>query len=230
MGPTRIASLLSAVVLTAGVAVGGAIAKGKPPAKTSVTISATPNPVVYGSTVSITGEASGKNSAGSLVTLYAKQAPKYTAVTTVGTATTDSTGHYSFKVTPSVHTVYYVKVHTAPQATSPNSFVKVRVRISLRLSTKRPMAGQRVHFSGFVLPAYNGKYVLIQRRTATGWTTLRRAKLLAAKPTTTALGPTTRSSYSVRVRIFKTGTYRARFNRKDHLRFGNGVKRKLTVQ
>lgn len=219
---------LTAPLLVAGL-LGAGIGTAKPSATSSVTIVATPNPVVFGSSVTISGQASGKKNAGATVTLYAKPAPTYTTATSVGSATTDATGHYSFKTAPRVHTIYYVTVHTAPQATSSQVLVKDKVRITLRVSTAAPAVGQRVRFSGFVLPAYNGRYVLIQRRTPSGWKTLARARLIAATSGITALGATTRSRYNARLRIIKPGTYRVWFNPKDKLRLPHGATRKLTV-
>jgi hypothetical protein len=79
------------------------------------------------------------------------------------------------------------------------------------------MVGHRVRFSGFVLPAYNGKVVLIQRMTRAGWKTVARARLAA----TTPLGSTARSRYSKRIRFRKRGTYRAWFNPADNARLPN---------
>lgn len=231
MRQIKMVMAVSAVLLVpAALGAGLATAKPpKPPAVSSVTISVTPNPVLFGSSVVISGQAVGTKSTGAKVTLYAKLAPTYNAVTTVGSTITDATGHYSFKTAPSVHTIYYVTVHTVPQATSSQVLVKVRARITMRVSTTTPAAGSRVRFSGVLLPAYNGRYVLIQRKTLTGWKTLARAKLAAATSTTTALGSTARSKYSTRVRVFKGGTYRAWFNPKDGLRLANAATRKLTV-
>jgi hypothetical protein len=201
----------------------------KPPATSSVTTAVTPNPVVFGSLVAISGQAVGNKSNGAKVTLYAKLAPTYTMTTAVASTTTDAAGRYSFKTAPSVHTIYYVTVQTAPRATSSQVLVKVKSRITASVSTTTPAAGHRVRFFGALLPAYNGRYVLIQRKTLTGWKTLARAKLTAATSTTTALGATTRSKYSIRARVFKGGTYRVWFNPKDGLRLANAATRKLTI-
>ena len=223
------ALLPTAAALGAGIATAKPPKPPKPPATSSVTIAIAPNPVVFGSSVTISGQAVGKKSTGATVTLYAKLAPTYTTVKTVGSTTTDATGRYSIKTTPSIHTIYYVTVHAAPQATSSQVPVKVGVGITLRVSTTTPAAGQRVRFFGFALPAYNGRYVLIQRRTPSGWKTLARAKLMPATSAITALGATTRSKYNVRMRIFKASAYRVWFNPKDGLRLANGATRKLTI-
>jgi 5-hydroxyisourate hydrolase-like protein (transthyretin family) len=176
---------------------------------------------VYGSRTTIVGQATGKKNTGATVTLLAKSAPAYTAVSTVATTRTDATGRYTFTIAPDRNTIYYVNVHTAPTATSGQVLVKVRVKITLHVSNVRPAAGARVRFSGFVMPAYNGRVVLIQRKTPRGWRTVARAKLGAATSTTTALGATTRSHYAKRVRVTSSGRYRVRFNPADALRIAN---------
>ena len=65
-----------------------------------------------------------------------------------------------------------------------------------------------VRFSGFVLPAYNGKVVQIQRKTRTGFKTVAQTTLGAATP----LGTVARSKFSKGLRIRKNGTYRVLFN------------------
>ena len=87
-----------------------------------------------------------------------------------------------------------------------------------------------MRFSGFVLPAYNGKSVLIQRQSATGWKTITSAKLLSSTPVKTVFGMTPRSTYSKRLRILKSGTYRVSFNPRDGRLLANAsALRKLTV-
>jgi len=203
-------------------------ALGKPPGpgQSGATIAAAPNPIVFGSSSSITGQVTGKKAAGATVELQSEPFPYKAPFATVGSTTADATGHYSFKVTPGLNTLYRVTAKTAPSTMSTNVLVKVRVRLSLRVSTTRPAAGQLVRFSGFVLPAYNGRSVQIQRKTATGWKTVAQAKLVA----TTPVGGVARSKYSKGVRIPRSGTYRAWFNPADGARLPkSGPTRRLTV-
>jgi hypothetical protein len=77
-----------------------------------------------------------------------------------------------------------------------------------------------------VLPAYNGQAAQIQRKTATGWKTVARAKLVAATP----VGGVARSKYSKRLRISSSATYRVRFTPADGSRLTNtSPTRRLTV-
>jgi hypothetical protein len=195
--------------------VGPALAKPPGAGSSTVTIAAAPTSVVFGSASTISGQATGKKAAGASIELQAQSSTG--TFSKVATATADSTGHYSFKVTPTQNTTYRVVAHTAPQATSSNVAVKVRVKVTLAVSTTKPKAGSLVRFSGFVLPAYNGKAVQIQRKTTTGFRTVAHATLAAATP----LGAVARSKFSKRLRIRRSGTYRVLFNPADGLREPN---------
>lgn len=215
---------LSAVLLASAVVL-VPTAMAKPgPSSSSVTIAGSPTTVVFGSATTITGQVTGKKVSGATVQLQAEPFPSKT-FSTVSSGTTDSTGHYSFKVTPSLNTIYRVMAKTAPSATSADLPVKVAVKVTMRVSTTKPAIGKLVRFSGFVLPAYNGKTALIQRKTASGWKTVARATLLAATPA----GSVARSKYSKRIRFKKTGTYRVWFNPADNARLANSSpSRRLT--
>lgn len=214
------------IVLAASALVLVQPALGKPPSSSTVTIAAAPNPVVFGSSTLITGQVTGKKAAGATVDLQSEPFPYKTGFSTVASTTADATGHYSFKATPGLNTLYRVMAKTAPTVTSANVLQRVRVKLSLAVGTTHPAVGQLVRFSGFVLPAYNGKSVQIQRKTATGWKTVAQAKLVAATP----VGTIARSKYTKRVRIGSTGTYRVSFNPADGARLPNtSSTRKLTV-
>jgi hypothetical protein len=213
-----IVTLASGIVLVAP-------ALGRPgPSSSTATIAASQNPVVVGSSTMISGQATGKKAAGTTVNLQAEPAGSK-SFSTVATTMADASGHYSFKVTPTVNTVYRVMAKTAPAATSSNLLVKVRVKVTLRVSTSSPAVGQLVRFSGSVLPAYTGKTVLIQRKTVTGWKTVGQAKLAASTP----LGSITRSSYRKRIRFRKSGVYRVWFNPANNANLANSSpRRRLT--
>lgn len=196
------------------------------PSSSSATIAATPNPVSFGGVTTISGLVTGQKSAGAAVSLERKPFPYTGGFTKIAGTTADATGHYSFKVVPSLNTIYNVVAKLAPAATSPNLLVRVRVRVTLGVSTLKPAVGQLVRFQGFVLPAYNGQAAQIQRRTSTGWRTVARATLVAATP----VGTIARSKYTKRLRIRSSGTYRVRFAPADGSRLVNtSPTRKLTV-
>ena len=179
-----------------------------PAPQNAVTIAAAPTTVTFGRPTTISGQVSGPNNAGQQVTLEQNPYP-FTAgfSNTTVTAVTNATGGYTLTVNPSVNTRYRVTVKTSPPVTSPEVLVNVRPSISLKLSDSTPRFGQLVRFSGFVLPAHNGKVVQIQRRTATGgWRTVGRATLVA----TTPVNGVARSKYAKRIRVSRRGTYRTR--------------------
>jgi hypothetical protein len=178
----------------------------------AVTIRSRPGTVTYGNATTISGSVTGANNAGAKVTLASSPYPYTAAFKPTGmTTTTTATGGYSFSVKPGVNTHYRVTVKK-PSLTSSQTAVRVRVRVSLGVSTANPRSGQRVRFSGTVIPAHNGKVALIQRRTSTGaWRTVARATLVAALP----VNGVATSKYSKRLRIFHTGTYRVSVNPRD---------------
>ena len=177
----------------------------------TATIAVSKSTVTIGSPVTITGQVTGKKANGATVTLQSLSAPYTGAYATVTNATADSSGHYGFTVKPAISTEYRVLGKAAPTATSPVAKNQVRVAVSSHVSTSKPAKGAMVRFSGFVTPAYNGKDVSIQRKTASGWKTVASAKLATA----TASGGLTRSKYSRRVKVSKSGTYRVWFNPAD---------------
>lgn len=196
----------------------------------ALTIAASNRTVTYGRPTTISGVLSGTGNAGVVVTLEQRPAPTTGAFKSTGlTATTDANGKYSIVVSPPVITTYRVTSGSRKDTTtSPELTVRVRVKVTLRLSDSTPSAGQRVLFTGSVLPGHDGKLVRIQRRTAAGgWRTVTTTTLVAATP----VGSTTRSKFAKRVRVNSTGTYRARVAPADgdHIAGSSGAKT-ATVQ
>jgi hypothetical protein len=187
-------------------------ASGVPPPH-AVTISSTPGSVTFGQATTIAGKVSGTGNVGVKVTLEANPYP-YTGgfKPTALTATTTATGAYSLAVTPSVNTQYLVSAKTKPPVTSPQTAVAVRVKVTLRVSTRTPTFGQLVTFSGTVTPAHNGKLAQIQKRTSTGaWTTVASATLVAAAP----VNGIAISAFSKQLRLSRNATYRVSVNPGD---------------
>lgn len=215
-------------ILAAGIAALAiaAPAIGKPPATSSLTIAASPSPITFGSSSTVSGALSGKHVSGVTVTLESRPASSSGAFVKGPTTKTNSTGQYKFAVTPGQNTSYRAVAKASPTATSPDAVVNVKVKVTEHLSTTKPTAGHAVRFSGLVIPAYNGKFAQIQRKTASGWKTVASAKLVA----TTPVGSVQRSKYSKRVKVHKSGTYRVSFNPADGLRLANhGRARRVTV-
>ena len=173
-------------------------AKPKPPNPNAgaLTLAATPNPVRYGSTVTLSGTLKGANNAGQAVSLLSDPFP-FDAFKKIATATTNATGDYSLTQKPLVNTRYQVT-----QATNVSGIVTVlvRPRVSMRLSDYTPKVGQRVTFSGRVCPQHDGSTLLIQRRYSTGYRTVRTTTLRDIPGSTC-------SSYKRTFRIYRDGRY-----------------------
>ncbi len=196
-------------MLVGALAVSGGVAsaqkkppKGpKTPASADLTVAAKPNPVVFGKSTVISGKL--KNGGGQVVVLEENPHPYTGGFKPARTATTASNGDYSFTVVPKLNTRYRVSTQAAPVTRSAELLVQVQIRVSLRLSDSTPRTGSRVRFSGGAAPAHDGRTVEIQRlRRGGGYGTIARTKLRDAG--------TTRSKYSRRIRISRTGTFRVR--------------------
>jgi hypothetical protein len=196
---------VSAAVLAA-LAVGVPTAVGKP-SSSSISIGASQKSVAFGFSTVVSGHVAGNKAPGALVTLQAKPfgANSYTNVQSTAAS---SSGSYSFTYFPPRNTVVRAVAKTAPTATSAAVFVGVRPFVGLRVGTVRPRKGQQVRFMGIVNPAFDGKFVLIQRRNVNGgWGTVVAVRLFAATPG--SHGP--RSQYFRRVQIKRSGTFRVKF-------------------
>jgi hypothetical protein len=173
----------------------------------SISIGASRRTVTFGGPVTISGTVAGANNAGVTVVLEQNPAPYTGGFTPTGqTATTNATGGYTFTVTPAKNTRYQVTAKGKKRPDSPIVGVNVRVKVALHLSDRTPKRGQLVRFSGTVLPAHTGTLVRIQRHTATGWRTVTTTRLVDATP---VLG-IARSKFSKRIRVTRSGVYRAR--------------------
>jgi hypothetical protein len=195
-------------VLAVGIAalsIGVPTALAKP--SSSVSMGVAPKTLTLGSSTTISGHASGSKAAGATVFLQAKPFGS-SSFTNVAHTTASSGGNYSFHYFPTRNTLVRVVAKTAPQATSPSVFVGVRMRVGLSVGSLHPKKGQMVRFSGIVVPAFNGSVVMLQRRTSTGhWRTMAFATLFATSAN--SFGP--RSEYFKRLKISRSGTWRARF-------------------
>ena len=194
----------------------------KPPGTGNLTINVTPNPVLFGRTVTISGRLRGGDNAGKTIELQHDPYPFATAYESapVATTTTNSQGDYSFTVRPKLNTNYRTVAKIEPEARSDNRQVGVRMRITRRVSDRTPARGQIVTFTGKVKPNHDGRRVAIQRRRRTGtWRTVARPRL--KPPTPYAIGV---SVYSRDLRINRDGVFRVKINSHgDHV--GNKTRR-----
>ena len=183
-----------------------------------ITADTTPFVVTFGSTATVSGRLTGNNNANRSVILAEDPFPYGDGFTNVATVNTNAGGNYTFRQTPASNRNYRVTAGPEQAFTG----VRVRMRLTLAVSDSTPADNSTVRFSGFVLPAHNGRTVLIQRRTSTGfWRVVRRTGLLAST--------NGRSRYSTSLIIRSSGRYRARvLGDGDHLT-GTSPSRVLTV-
>jgi hypothetical protein len=141
-----------------------------------VTIAASRPSVVYGGSVTLSGKVSG-GKAGETVDVLAEPfgTSSFAALTTVATT---SGGHWSDVVHPTIETGYKARWNTA---TSSTVTVKVRPLITLALVNLSSRT-----FSTKVTAArtFAGKFVLVQRLTPTGPTTVKKVILNSSSSAT----------------------------------------------
>lgn len=190
-------SSIRSLIAVAAVAALPAVALAANPAPKSVTIQA-PAAVTFGHAATISGATSPNTS----VSLRADAYPFNGAFSQVATATSNAAGAFTFSVKPDANTQYRVTAKAHPTAQSPVATVNVRWRVTRTVSTLHPKRGSRVRFSGSVSPVHTGAVAELQRRTSSGFRTVKTATLTAATATS--------SHYSLRVRVKRSGTYRVR--------------------
>lgn len=217
---TLCAALAALLVVCVGPAVAAKPPKAAPP-NNSLTIKSSAPAVTFGRTVTISGTT--KNiPAGTTVELQQNPYPYAGFKPTGQSAVVDPLGNYAIAgVKPLVHTQYMVVAKTSPPTQSSTAFVRVRLRVSFHVSDSTPRRGARVRFYGTVAPAHDGKPVLIQKHTRSGWKTVAR--------TTLRDNGTATSKYSKKLRIRSRGTYRviAESLDQDH---DNGTSRRRTLR
>jgi hypothetical protein len=181
-----------------------ATAGGPPPRPSthSLSIVATPNPVLLGSPVTVRGNLVGPRNVGERVTLRHDPWP-FQSFSNLTNVLTGAAGAYAFaNLRPGLNTLYRTR---SGQVNSPQVLVTVRPRLSLSVSDSTPTRGQLVRFSGVTTPSHNGRLVLIQRLGSDGvWRTSFRATLVFRSAAT--------SRYSMSRRIFSDGRYRAKLS------------------
>jgi hypothetical protein len=196
---------------------------GGPAGPPAVTIAATPKTVKFGSRVTIAGQVTGNPAVA--VELDALPYPFSGPFSKIVEGETNAAAEYSFFDIPSVNTRYHVSAKASPTVESADITVNVSPRVGLRLSDTTPARGQRVRFRGSVVPAHDGATVRIQRKTSSGWRTVKSAVLATSTP----VGGDSRSKYSAGIRVRHSGAYRTVLPKHaDHAR-GKSRKRQATV-
>jgi hypothetical protein len=215
----RLPLLLAAML----VATAAPVLAAKPPKDTrQLTVAASPTTVSFGSSTKLSGRLTGSTVAGQDVKLQSDGFP-FDGFKQTATATTDAAGAYTFTVTPALNTTYRATVKSKPAATSPQVLVKVRMKVSLRVSDSSPDAGDLVRFRGSVKPPHDGNVVDIQKRRRDGsYKTIAHARLKDAGDV--------RSRYSRRVRIRRGGVYRVKATADGDHASGVSRRRRISTQ
>ena len=163
-----------------------------------------PNPLVWGGATTISGQLTGaRQIAGVDVSLRQNPYPYTGGFKAIATVKTDAQGRYAFTRKPRLNTRYEVQARARPNVTSSALQVRVRAKVTLRLSDSTPARGQRVRFAGSVYPAHDGRIVSLQRRTSTG-----RFVTIARTPLRHVVSGV-RSSFARSLTIRAGGVYRA---------------------
>ena len=195
----KLSAALALLLVCAGPALAAKPPKAPKP-NPNLTIKSSATAVTFGRSVTLSGTT--KNvPAGTTIELQQNPYPYAGFKPTGKTAVVDPSGNWTVAgVQPQVHTQYKAVAKTSPPIESTAVFVRVRLRVSFTVSDSTPKKGTMVRFAGTVAPAHDGKPVLIQKKTATGYKTVARTTLLD--------NGTATSKYSKKLRIRATGTYR----------------------
>jgi hypothetical protein len=167
---------------------------------TILSISVSPNPVVYGRSVSVTGVLTGPDVAGKTLALQGKQFPFTVPFQQIGNSVlTTPQGGYAFVMTPTVTTQLRILDQSKPSVTSATTIQSVALATTLKVRRSHRHPG-RFRFSGHVTPAHIGNAVLIQRRKRNHWKTVRLSLTRAGTPIY--------SRFSRRLRLHRGGRFR----------------------
>jgi hypothetical protein len=186
------------------------------PTPATLSISANPAAVKTGGSVTLSGKLTGSNVASRNVRVEQDVFPLGGGFDNAGSATTNATGDWSLVVKPTANTRFRAG---SGKADSPTLDVMVRPSVTLKLSDRTPRRGRKVRFSGQVCPEHDTVAIALQRRTKSGWRTV-------ASPVLADVPGATCSSFARRLRVRRSGAYRARFpGDADHAAGNSRVRR-----
>ncbi|MCW2606740.1 MAG: hypothetical protein JWO60_1433, partial [Frankiales bacterium] len=101
--------------------------------------------------------------------------PGTTAYARLGRMTTDASGLAALQLVPRVSREYQLRTAAAPAVTSGTAVVEVQPVLTATLTPRVTQVGRTGVVTGRLTPAYSGAQVKVQRRSGTGWVTLRTA-------------------------------------------------------
>jgi hypothetical protein len=164
---------------------------------------AVPDPVTFGSTLTISGALGGTNKGSRTVVLQERAFP-YTAAwqPAANPQLTNDQGGFAFPIVAlPVTTQFQVYDQGKPSVASAIATVGVAYRISGRSSTRHVKRGRSILFSGTMRPGLSGVQVRIQRQHSGRWSTITHT-LSRHRPGATD------GKFSKHVRIRRGGSYR----------------------
>jgi hypothetical protein len=168
------------------------------PTTSSITVS--PNPVRFGSLVSIAGSLTGPSVGGKRVALQTRSFPFTGPFQQVGnTVVTTPQGGYSFVVPGGITALLRVVEKSKPSVTSQT--ITENVTLAATIHARRSRSNRhRVRFYGRVRPARVGNAVLIQRKLRRRWKTIGITLTRGRSPG--------HSIFSKRLRLGRSGRFR----------------------
>ena len=171
-------------------------------------ISATPNPVTFGTPTTVVGTLTGNGNANKQVQLEQNAFPFTAGFANVGNpVVTDANGNFSIPVLPLPSTTQFRVnvVKEKPEVVSPVITLGVAARVRSATSRKRVRRNRRVTIRGTVQPARVGVPFEVQKRTKRGWIIVKRGLTRRSTAADTA-------RFSKRVRVSRTAVYRVFVN------------------
>jgi hypothetical protein len=172
----------------------------------ALSLGASPNPVIAGRAVTLSGTLGGTGNAGRRIRLRSNPFPFPGGLNPVGNSqVTDAAGAFSFAIlSVPVTTQFQVQIEGAPEVASAVVTVGAAVRVTTSTQRRRLARGVSVRFAGRIFPARDGVLVEIQKRVRGNWRTVKR--------TTARHARAGYSRYAKRFRIRKRGAYRVVVN------------------
>jgi len=190
-----------------------------------VTLAASPPTVAPGGATTLGGQLTGTNNANRDVVLQANPFP-YTQgfVNVANPQVTDALGNFSFPVlSVGVTTQYRVLMPQRPEIVSPIVVVGAALQVTTRTKkVARHRHSVSVRFRGDIRPAAAGVRVDIQKLRNGAWATVAHTRAQHVS--------SSRSSYSTRVRIHRTGQFRVVANSDGALVSGAGRAIRIKVR
>jgi hypothetical protein len=207
MTTTRFLLLLAAVTLVPTVPALAQSNRPKPVNRVGIDIR--PQAITFGSAATVSGVLRGSAPARKRVVLIGAPFPFQTFAPVAGT-TTGPRARYSFRVSPPITMRYQAISTTAPAQASSIEQLTVRQRVEAAISDTTPRRHSHVIFSGAVGPGNPGAIVYVQRRSIFSgrFRTIKRTRLRDAG--------LTRSVFSTRVGISRSGLYAVRVRGTDY--------------